>query len=65
MGSGTTAVAAIREGRNYIGIERQPKYVSLAREACRKENEKIEFLKDHATLNVKKAGDSSQLALLD
>ena len=33
MGSGTTAVAAIQTGRNYIGIEREPKYVDLARRA--------------------------------
>ncbi|MBI3650698.1 MAG: site-specific DNA-methyltransferase [Acidobacteria bacterium] len=31
MGSGTTAVAAIREGRKYIGIELEKKYASLAR----------------------------------
>jgi DNA modification methylase len=34
MGSGTTAVAAIEEGRNYIGIEREPQYVTLARRAA-------------------------------
>ena len=34
LGSGTTAVAAIREGRHYIGIEIEPKYVALAREVC-------------------------------
>lgn len=32
MGSGTTAVAAIREGRQYIGIEILEKYVNLARQ---------------------------------
>jgi len=48
MGSGTTAVAAIREGRDYIGIERQPKYVDLARESCRKEKSKSEFFSDRA-----------------
>ncbi|MHB1857404.1 MAG: DNA-methyltransferase [Acidobacteriaceae bacterium] len=34
MGSGTTAVAAIEEGRNYIGIERESQYVALARTAA-------------------------------
>jgi DNA modification methylase len=30
MGSGTTGVAAIRTGRNFIGIEREPKYFEIA-----------------------------------
>lgn len=37
MGSGTTAVAAIREGRAFIGIEKEEKYVRLAQkriQAC-------------------------------
>ena len=32
IGSGTTAVAAINTGRNFIGIEMEPKYVEIARE---------------------------------
>jgi site-specific DNA-methyltransferase (adenine-specific) len=34
VGSGTTAVAAIEEGRRYIGIDLVQKYVKLARSAC-------------------------------
>jgi DNA modification methylase len=30
MGSGTTAVAAVRTGRNFIGFEREPEYVEIA-----------------------------------
>jgi len=30
MGSGTTGVAAMLEGRQFIGIEREPKYFALA-----------------------------------
>jgi len=38
MGSGTTAVAAIRENRQYIGIEILEKYVDLARQRVSTEN---------------------------
>ena len=30
MGSGTTGVAALQEGRKFIGIEREPKYFDIA-----------------------------------
>jgi site-specific DNA-methyltransferase (adenine-specific) len=65
MGSGTTALAALREGRNYIGIERQPKYVDLAREACEKEKRRLEFLREEQTARIDRATGNSQLALLD
>ncbi len=35
MGSGTTAVAAIKHNRNYIGIEKEAKYVKLAKKRIR------------------------------
>jgi site-specific DNA-methyltransferase (adenine-specific) len=41
MGSGTTAVAAIREKRNYIGIELMPEYVALAQKACDAEQKTV------------------------
>ena len=31
MGSGSTAIAAIMEKRHYIGIEKEEKYVQLAK----------------------------------
>jgi len=34
IGSGTTAAAAIIEGRNYIGIEKERQYVQLANQTC-------------------------------
>lgn len=34
IGSGTSAVAAIREGRSFIGIDKERHSVSLARQAC-------------------------------
>lgn len=30
MGSGTTAISAVREKRNFIGIEREPEYIEIA-----------------------------------
>jgi site-specific DNA-methyltransferase (adenine-specific) len=38
MGSGTSAVAAIREHRRYIGIEKENRYVELSRRACAQES---------------------------
>lgn len=34
MGSGTTAVASIMEGRRYIGVDLVEKYVKMANDAC-------------------------------
>jgi DNA modification methylase len=31
MGSGTTGIAALRAGREFIGIEREPKYFEIAK----------------------------------
>jgi len=41
IGSGTTAVAAIRQARHYIGIELHPDYVELARSACAAEHARV------------------------
>lgn len=30
MGSGTTGIACVREGRSFIGIEREPEYFSIS-----------------------------------
>ena len=50
MGSGTSAIAAIQEGRNFIGIELDAQYVALATQACEAEMEKGRgFLEQKAT----------------
>ncbi|HEX2905529.1 MAG TPA: site-specific DNA-methyltransferase [Phototrophicaceae bacterium] len=41
VGSGTTATAAILEGRQYIGIDIEPKYVELAIKACSRAAENL------------------------
>jgi len=38
-GSGTTGVAALRLGRRFIGIEKDPKYAAVARERLRAESQ--------------------------
>lgn len=45
IGSGTTAVAAIRQGRNYIGIELLSKYVELARQTCANEKQQMDMFR--------------------
>ena len=45
MGSGTTAIAAIQEERNYIGIELLPEYVELAQRACIYEKQRTDMLR--------------------
>lgn len=45
IGSGTTAIAAIRENRNYIGIDLMPKYVQLAKSNINKEIKNLDLQK--------------------
>lgn len=45
IGSGTTAIAAIRHNRRYIGIEKIEKYVRIARANIRKEHMSLPFIK--------------------
>lgn len=40
IGSGTTAVAAIRTGRHYIGYDIDPAYCDIARQRIREELER-------------------------
>ncbi len=50
MGSGTTAIAAIREERKYIGIELQEKYVDLAKKNIANEIKMNSLLKKQLKL---------------
>jgi site-specific DNA-methyltransferase (adenine-specific) len=51
IGSGTTAIAAIREERNFIGIELLQKYVDLSKNNIQKERNRILALKKQIKLN--------------
>ncbi len=42
MGAGTTGIAAIEYGQNYIGIELNPKFVKMAEKRIQKEKVKID-----------------------
>ena len=42
MGSGTTAVAAVKEGRHFIGIDIMPEYVELARRNINEQKEQAQ-----------------------
>lgn len=44
LGSGTTAIAAIRTGRHYIGIEKEAKYVNLSNERILLENSNLRLI---------------------
>ena len=44
MGSGTTAIAAIQLGRNYIGIDKEEKFVALAKQRILSETAQLQIL---------------------
>lgn len=46
MGSGTTALAALRTGRHYAGYDTDPEYVEAARTRIEAEQRRLERLKD-------------------
>lgn len=43
IGSGTTAVAAILEGRHYIGVDKERRYVEMARRACTRARDAVQL----------------------
>lgn len=62
MGSGTTAVAAIATGRHFIGIEKEPSYVELARTACAQASSVT--LSDSEAEDITESSSSTQLKLI-
>src|SRR5487761_1042067 len=51
LGSGTTAMAAIRQGRHFIGIEANDQYYNVARARIAKEPHKLEAVPKGASMN--------------
>ena len=43
MGSGTTAIAAIRENRHFIGMELNKEYYEIASKRIKEENRQLKF----------------------
>jgi site-specific DNA-methyltransferase (adenine-specific) len=69
VGSGTTAVAAILEGRRYIGIDNEEKYVMMARKACERAREslngkQLKLFKDRPSPSPTASRVSSKPALM-
>lgn len=54
MGSGTTALAAIETGRNYIGMELQPHYAEMANRACARARQQRDWLQENAAQSTTK-----------
>ncbi len=67
VGSGTSAVAAILEGRRYIGIDNQELYAKMAREACDKAAKSLLKVGDAALPSAKshKSESASKVALFE
>jgi DNA modification methylase len=64
IGTGSTAVAALRAGRHSVGIELNPRYVRIAREVI--QDERLALGERAARLEAKiLAGDAAGLADLD
>jgi len=54
IGSGTTAIAAIRTGRHYIGFEIEPTYCEIAGRRIREELERGHGIKESEIREIKK-----------
>ena len=52
MGSGTTAIAAMREGRNFIGFELEPKYYDVCLKRIEEEKDYAEKKKEEPKPNT-------------
>ncbi len=64
MGSGTTAVAATRLGRPYLGIELLPQYVELAKKNVEMEERQQRLILDEETNDKPVISRSNQMSLM-
>jgi len=56
MGSGTTGVAAVQQGRQFVGIEREPKYFEIACERIRQAQAQGSLLDEDAAQVAEQQG---------
>lgn len=61
MGSGTAAIAAIENKRNFIGIELQPEYVQLAQERLQEATQQVKKPKELKKTSTTTTDNSTQL----
>ena len=59
MGSGSTGLAAVREGRNFLGIDLSPHYVDIPR---RRFEEELEVGTCSGELSVQAGSDAKDMA---
>lgn len=62
VGAGTTAVAAVRTGRHYVGFDTDPDYIELAEQRIADERERLEQRteKQHWRVTVTPSGSSAE-----
>lgn len=61
VGSGTTATAAIKEGRHFIGIDLTEKYVEVAKRKCKKALETQGLSRYYQSTQVKEPSGSNEI----
>jgi DNA modification methylase len=64
VGTGSTAIAALRSGRNSVGIELNPEYAEIAREIVAEEREALGGAADRLQARII-TGDASQMSEFD
>lgn len=55
MGSGTTAMAALKHGRNYVGIDLNPEYIKIAEKRIESFKQALERAEKYPNKDLKKA----------
>ncbi len=66
MGSGTTGIAAVRKGRNFVGCEAEPEYVQLSADRVAAERDRlVQFESERERIKVRVPAIKSKDAEID